>query len=141
MHEEKTKKQTHQDIWFGEEGFQRLVRLATREVRSYGDIVRDALVAYELNGSLFQDAVRDAVLDLFNTQLPDEANDHVDDPRQAQAVLTLAQLLHSIYAAQGIAQALTLLQTHESGRPLYIVEEQDLSEDGQDEVQQGEEKR
>lgn len=139
MKVEKTKKSTHQDIYFGDEGFQRLTRLAQRESRSNGDVVRDALIQYELNGSLLQDVVRDAVLALFNALLPDEAYDPVDDPRQAQTVLELAQLLNSVYAAQGIAQALILLQMQENGRPFSFSGEQGLSEDSQDEVQQGRE--
>ena len=88
---------------------ERLLRLTTREKRSTGEIARKALIQYELGLGHFKDTVRDAILDLFEVLLPDGRYDPEDDTRQEQAVQHLGTMLDSMSAAEGIAEAFTLL--------------------------------
>jgi hypothetical protein len=99
----------HRDIWFGQEGIQRLERLAYTCRSSQGEIARQALIEYEISRTQFRDTVRDAVLAVFRAQIPDELYDPVDDPRQEESVRHLGELLNSPYAAEGIAEAFSLL--------------------------------
>lgn len=95
-------------IRFGKEGA-RLERMAKREGKSWGEIVRQALIDRELSQSMFKDTARDAVLALFAVLLPDERFDPVEDERQEKAIQYLGALLNSMSAAEGIAAAFTLL--------------------------------
>jgi len=97
------------DIYFGDEGMRRLLRLVETTGSDAAEIVRAALILYELQHSLLRDQVRDAVLSLALALLPDERNDPAVDDRREQAERFLAELLDSTYAAQGIAEALNLL--------------------------------
>lgn len=94
------------DTRWGTEGLRRLDRLAGLEKRSSAEIARQALIQYELDQSYFRDTVREGVLDVLRTLLPDEQFDPVDDTRQDEAVVALGMLLNSVYAAQGIRDAL-----------------------------------
>jgi hypothetical protein len=100
--EEKARRDTH----WGTDGLQRLDRLARLEKRSGAEIARQALIDYELGKSYFRDTVREAVLGVLRALLPDEQFDPVDDIRQDEAVGVLGMLLNSVYAAQGIRDAL-----------------------------------
>lgn len=97
------------DTYWGKEGVHRLGRLSSSSGESPDKIARQALIEYELSRSEFRETVRNAVLDLFQVLIPDELWDPADDPRQDQAVRFLGTLLNSAYAAQGIADAFSLL--------------------------------
>jgi hypothetical protein len=97
---------TKRDIRFGKEGIERLDRLASLSGDSPGEIARQALIEYELSRAHFRDTVCSAVLNLFRAQVPDELYDPAEDTRQEEAVRQLGALLGSIYAAEGIQQAL-----------------------------------
>lgn len=99
------------DIYFGDGGMRRLFRLIEMTGHEAGDVVRSALIEYELNQTALRDVVRDAVLDLARSILPDGRDDPTQDTRREQAERSLAELLNSLYAAQGIAQALVILNT------------------------------
>ena len=109
--EEKTKR----DVRFGREGMARLTRIAKQEQTTPSEIVRKSVIKYELDNAEFRDTVRDGVLTLLAALIPDERYDPEDDPRQDQAVLDLGVLLDSLYGAQGVAAALTLVLAHNSG--------------------------
>lgn len=104
----KEDKKDRHDIRWGRE-LPRLLRLAARSGKTPGEIARQALVEYELSQSEFKDMVRDAVLALMRALLPDERYDPLVDPRQQEAEQILGALLHSGFAAEGIAEAFTLL--------------------------------
>ncbi len=105
------KKVRRRDTYWGEEGVQRLERLSSLSGESPDKIARQALIEYELSRAQFRDTVRDTVLNLFQALIPDECYDPTDDPRQDQAVRSLGELLNAPYAAQGIADAFSLLFT------------------------------
>lgn len=102
MDEERTKR----DIRFGKDGIERLERLAVRGNKSPAEVAREALIAYEVNQSLFRDTIRDATLALIAACTPDELYDPCEDPRQEEAVKRLGDLLGSYYAAEGIQLAI-----------------------------------
>lgn len=89
----------------------RLMRLSAKTGKSPGDIARQAVIEYEIGQSLFRDTVRDAVLALVQACVPDGQYDPIEDPRQEEAVRHLGGLLNSMYAAEGIQSAFTLLLT------------------------------
>lgn len=101
------------DIRFGKDGIERLERLAVQGNKSPAEVAREALIAYEINQSLFRDTVRDAVLGLIRACTPDELYDPADDPRQEEAVKRLGELLGSYYAAEGVQ--LAIVQTIAQG--------------------------
>lgn len=72
-------------------------------------LVRELAQEARLRDSLIADAVAGAVLALAASAEPDERYDPADDPRGEVAVATLAALLGSLPAAQGVAQALNQL--------------------------------
>lgn len=92
-------------IGIGEADAARIDRL----VGDYGskiNVVREALLALELQQNYIQDAVREAVIWLAEAVGPDERYDPSDDPRSEDATLKLARVIGSLPAAQGIAIAL-----------------------------------
>jgi hypothetical protein len=104
----KEEKSDRHDIRWGKE-LSRLKRLTARSGMSAGEIARQALIDYELSRSEYRDTVRDAVLALFQSLVPDEQYDPVEDPRQQEALQALGDVLHSGFAAEGIAEAFTSL--------------------------------
>lgn len=84
----------------------RLIRLAQLHGRSTGEIAREALISYEVTQSQFRDTIRDTVLSLYRASIPDEMYDPSDDPRQENAVRSLADMLGNIYVAEGIQLAI-----------------------------------
>ena len=117
------------DTYWGADGLRRLDRLSSGEGRSGTDIAREALIEYEMSQSSFRDTVRDRILDLYNALLPNDAFDPIDDPRREKATIALAEVLNSVYAAQGIASALTLLQNQNGGIPFHFPREQNTVEE------------
>ena len=105
---ENEEKNDRHDIRWGKE-LPRLKRLAVRSGMTPGEIARRALMEYELSQSEFKDTVREAVLVLFRALLPDEQYDPLEDTRQMEAIHYLGALLHSGFAAEGIAEAFTML--------------------------------
>ena len=98
------------DIRWGREGVQRLRRLSAYSGDSSVMIARQALLEYELSRAEFRDTVREAVLELMRSLVPDNQHNPVNDSgREERALRTLGELLNSNYAAQGVADALSLL--------------------------------
>lgn len=108
------------DVAWGKEGKERLVRLSQLEGHTAGVIARQAVYEYEINRSLFRDTVCQAVLQLFQVLVPDGQYDPVEDSRQEEAVAYLGTLLHNPYAAEGIAQAFTMLLAHNLQADLQV---------------------
>jgi hypothetical protein len=104
---------THRDLFLGSDGIERLERLAQGKGASQSEIARQALVAYEVNQSLFRDTICAAVLALYRACTPDGLYDPAEDTRQEDAVRRLGTLLGSMYAAEGIQLALIRVITQQ----------------------------
>jgi predicted transcriptional regulator len=91
----------------------RLERLSEQHGGEASATMREALKLYELGQAHMADLVRDALIDLAAAIEPDGRYDPTDDPRRAEAVMALAAILGSFPAAEGAAQALTVLWTQQ----------------------------
>jgi hypothetical protein len=121
-------KDPRRDIWWGDDGIERLDRLCASFSDTAASIARRALLEFELRQVEIRDMVCDAVLDLLQAQVPDGQYDPADDPREALATARLGALLGSSYAAQGVAEAFRLLLAHNPTTLLSIPSrEQDIS--------------
>jgi predicted transcriptional regulator len=87
----------------------RLDRLAEQHGGEASATMREALKLYELGQAHMADLVRDALLNLAAAIEPDQCYDPAEDPRRTEAVMALAAILGSVPAAEGAAQALTVL--------------------------------
>lgn len=66
-------------------------------------------ITQQIKLSFDRDKIRDAVLDLYRAQLPDDQYDPADDHRQEDAVKKIIHLTGSPVIAEAIQQALNVI--------------------------------
>lgn len=103
--------QARLDIDFGAELLGWIEREAAATGQARGALVKDLILDARLQRDAIKPLIRQCVLDLGAAVEPDEQYDPAEDPRESQAVATLAALLGSYPAAEACAEALTILWT------------------------------